>query len=174
MLVSPVLCLLLSRSLIAKSAESDDKERYFPSFPTCLLKALGFGKEAGDVPLSGLPVRKKEKIDGGNLGEDSGFVWIQGGSAFIGLMGSEHCTSNESSHFTRLGFIPSSPDSNFFGSLSALLENMLSPMGLDVFEFGLVMSGVAGGVRREDAVTEVGDVRAGVTEGLSRDELGVV
>ena len=49
---------------------------------------------------------------------------------------------------------------------------MLPPLGLDVSELGLVMTGVAGGVSREEAVIEVGDVLAGVAGTQRRDRLG--
>lgn len=78
-ILSPVLCLNLSRSLDTKSAESDDKDRYFPPF-TCMLEVLGVGEERGLVFVVGLLDLRKEKMDGalmrGGLDGDGELVGI--------------------------------------------------------------------------------------------------
>lgn len=85
-------------------------------------------------------------------------------------MDSDCCRSTESSHVTLLTFFFSS----FFGSFSELLEYFPSFLGLEVSEVELVITGVAGGVRRVETVAEVGEVTAEVTAGLRREELEAV
>lgn len=114
------LCLDLSRSLDAKSAESDDKDRYFPPFTTCMLEVLG-GQRL--VFVVGLLDLRKEKMDGalmfrGELEGDRGLVGTRDGSGLSTVMGSECCRSTESSHVTRLTRFPSTQGRSFFESLS--------------------------------------------------------
>lgn len=60
-------------------------------------------------------------------------------------------------------------------SLSWLLMNVLPSFGLEVSEkLGLVMIGVAGGVKRELVVVVGEDATAGATGGVRRDGLGTV
>ena len=88
------------------------------------------------------------------------------------MIGSGSFRSTESSHVTRLTLFPSTRGRSFFGSLSGLLKNSLPSLGLDVSEkLGLVLKGVAGGVRREETVMG-DDVMAGVAIGVRRDGLG--
>lgn len=90
-------------------------------------------------------------------------------------MGSECCRSTESSHVTLLTLFFSTPGPSLFDSSFGLLENFPSSLGLDVSELGLVITGVGGGVRREETVAEVGeDVMAKVTAGVRREELEAV
>lgn len=58
------LCLDRSRSLDAKSAESDDNDLYLPPFTICMLEVLGVGGQKVDVFVVGLLDRRKEKMDG--------------------------------------------------------------------------------------------------------------
>lgn len=89
------------------------------------------------------------------------------------MVGSGSFRSTESSHVTRLTLFPSTRGRSFFVSLSGLLKNSLPSLGLDVSEkLGLVLKGVAGGVRREETVMMGDDVIAGVAIGVRRDGLG--
>lgn len=63
-IVSLGLCLDLSRSLDTKSAESDDKDRYFPPFTICMLEVLGLGEQRGGVFVVEVLDLRKEKTDG--------------------------------------------------------------------------------------------------------------
>lgn len=58
------VCSDLSRSLDAKSAESDDKDRYFAAFTTCMLEVLGVGEQRGGVFVVGLLDLRNEKMYG--------------------------------------------------------------------------------------------------------------
>lgn len=58
------LCLVLSISLDVKSAESDDKDRYFPPFTTCMLEVFELGEQTGVVIVLELFDLRKEKMDG--------------------------------------------------------------------------------------------------------------
>lgn len=78
--VSIGLCLDLSCSLDTKSAESDDKDRYFPPFTACIPEVIVMGDEK-DVFVAGLLDLRKEKMDGalmlcGDLEGDGDLVGI--------------------------------------------------------------------------------------------------
>ena len=133
--VSLGLCLDVSRSLDAKSTESDDKDRYFPPFTTCMLEVLGLGEQRGYV--FGLLDLRKEKMDGTltlcrELEEVTGLVGTLDGSGFSTVTGSDCFRSTESSHVTRLTLFPSTWGCSFFGSLSGLVE--LPSLGLEESE----------------------------------------
>lgn len=53
------VCSDLSRSL-----KSDDKDRYFAAFTTCMLEVLGVGEQRGGVFVVGLLDLRKEKMYG--------------------------------------------------------------------------------------------------------------
>lgn len=58
------VCCDLFRSLDAKSAVSDERDRYFPAFATCMLEVLGRGEQRAVVFVGGLFDLRKEKMDG--------------------------------------------------------------------------------------------------------------
>lgn len=62
-ILSQGLCLNLFCSLDAESAESDDKDRYFPPFTTSMPEVLGVWEQRGGVFVVGLLDLRKEKMD---------------------------------------------------------------------------------------------------------------
>lgn len=76
----PLSNITVSPSWQFESTESDDKDRNFFPFCTCMLEVLGVGEQRGDVFLLGLFDLRKETINGvltfwQDLDGDRGFVW---------------------------------------------------------------------------------------------------
>lgn len=74
------VCSNLSLSLNAISVESDDKDRYFPVFPTCKLEVLGVGEQRGGLFVVRLLDLRKEKMYGvlmlrKDFEGDGVFIW---------------------------------------------------------------------------------------------------
>lgn len=145
-----------------------------------MLVVIGAAGHRGAVFVVSLLDRRKLKMDGaltlrGQLDADRGLgetgLTESGFSAVIGSEGL--CISTESSHVTRLTFFPSDLD---FESPSGLSKNIVRSLGLDDFkQLGLLLTGVAGGVGKEEGVVVVGEVeKTGVAGGVRRERLGTV